>query len=242
MARPLPVGSAPLSPASESLPGAAPQLPQKGPVSPCLSTGHRENQSEGFCGKWSDSEARHRATAAPGEESDCPHAVKMQFAERKPLRPHAPNCSVRAALESPPPHESRQPPLAGKFIFYKSHNGPLAFNQVLGVGNSLPVGQTLRRKQLAPNIQGRWGVESRVRSELRSWSSPVQCSQLPRVDEPLAELQGAALIYLFLRHRQRQGPCFMFPCRKVIKCPGAAGNHSPINSKGKAIFLCLGSL
>lgn len=31
----------------------------------------------------------------------------------------------------------------------------------------------------------------------------------------------------------------MFPCRKVIKCPGAAGNHSPINSKGKAVFYAL---
>lgn len=55
----------------------------------------------------------------------------------------------------------------------------------------------------------------------------------------MAELQGAALIYLFLPHRLRQGLCFMFLCRKVIKCLGAAENHSPINSKGKAISRAL---
>lgn len=68
MARPVPAGSAPLSPAAESLSGAAPQLPQKAAVPPvllCRSRSHRGSRCEGFCGKWSDSEACHRATAAP---------------------------------------------------------------------------------------------------------------------------------------------------------------------------------
>lgn len=146
MARPLPAGSAPLSPAGGSLSGAAPQLPQKARVPPSLSAGRRGSQCEGFVANGATARLATGPLQHPSEESDCPHAIKRQFAERKPLRPHAPNCSVQAALELPPPQESRQPPLAGKFIFYKSHNGPLAFNQVLGVGNSLPVGQTPRRK------------------------------------------------------------------------------------------------
>lgn len=48
------------------------------------------------------------ATGHPGEESHCPHAIKIQFAERKPLRPQAPNCSVQARPESPPPQGIRQ--------------------------------------------------------------------------------------------------------------------------------------
>lgn len=122
--------------AGESLPGAAgaavpEQRPQRKPA--------RGFAANGAAARLATGPLQH-----PSEESHCPHAIKMQFAVRKPLRPHAPKCSV--LLDSPPPQESRQPPLAGKSIFYKSHNGPLAFNQVLGVGSSLPVGQSLRRK------------------------------------------------------------------------------------------------
>ncbi|XP_041269486.1 uncharacterized protein LOC121340655 [Onychostruthus taczanowskii] len=132
------------------------------PVSPCVELPHscprrrrcrcagaqatEEASARGFVANGATARLATGPLQHPSEESDCPQAIKMQFAERKPLRPHAPNCSVQAALESPPPQESRQPPLAGKSIFYRNHNGPLAFNQVLGVGNSLPVGQTLRRK------------------------------------------------------------------------------------------------
>lgn len=122
--------------AGESLPGAAgaavpEQRPQRKPA--------RGFAANGAAARLATGPLQH-----PSEESHCPHAIKIQFAVRKPLRPHAPKCSV--LLDSPPPQESRQPPLAGKSIFYKSHNGPLAFNQVLGVGSSLPVGQSLRRK------------------------------------------------------------------------------------------------
>lgn len=91
---------------------------------------------------------------------------------------------------------------------------------------------------MAPNIQGRWELGAE-RAQKRAAGARWYNAGSPRVDGPLAEPQGAALVCLFLRHRQRQEPCFMFPCRKVIKCPGAAGIRSPINSKGKAIFCAL---
>lgn len=146
MARPVFAGSAPLSPAAESLSGAAPQLLQQALLPLCLRRGHRGSSVRGFVENGATAKLATGPLQHPSVESHCPQAIKRQFAERKPLRPHAPNCSVQAALESPPPQESRRSALAGKSIFYKTHNGPLTFKQVLGVGNSLPVGRTLRRK------------------------------------------------------------------------------------------------
>lgn len=126
--------------AGEILPGSVPE----GPSAAVPEQRPQRKPARGFVANGAAARLATGPLQHPSEESHCPHAIKMQFALRKPLRPHAPKCSV--LLDSPPPQESRQPPLAGESIFYKSHNGPLAFNQVLGVGSSLPVGQSLRRK------------------------------------------------------------------------------------------------